>query len=86
MHRVLAHPLDFSNYHVINRHVILYAMDRNQRRIGEFVALSGKKKSPNTGARLNITSEVIIIDCSDDSDSQEIEATTCLSVSADVPV
>ena len=47
----------------------------------------GKKKSPaNTGARLNITSEVIMIDCSDDSDSQEIEATTCLSVSADVPV
>ena len=57
-------------------------MDRNQRRIGEFVAISGKKKSPaNTG----ITSEVIMIDCSDDY-SQEIEATTCLSVSADVPV
>ena len=49
--------------------MILCAMDRNQRRIGEFVALSGKKKSPNTGARLNITSEVIMIDCSDDSDS-----------------
>ena len=86
MHRVLAHPLDFSTYHVINHHMILCAMDRNQRRIGEFVALPGKKKSPNTGARLNITSKVIIIDCSDDSDSQEIEATTCLSVSADVPV
>ena len=80
MHRVLAHPLDFSTYHVIT-----CAMDRNQRRIGEFVALSGKKKS-NTGARLNITSEVIMIDCSDDSDSQEIKATMCLSVSADVPV
>ena len=52
----------------------------------KFVALSCKKKSPNTGARLNITSEVIMIDCSDDLDSQEIEAITCLSVSADVPV
>ena len=81
MHRVLTHPLDFSTYHVITHHMILCAMDHNQRRI---VALSGKKKSPNTGARLNITSEVIIIDCSDDSDSQEIEATMCLSVSADV--
>ena len=61
--------------------MILFAMDCNQRRIGEFVVISGKKKSPaNTGARLNITSEVIMIDCSDDSDSQEIEATTCLSV------
>ena len=79
MHRVLAHPLDFSTYHVITHHVIMCAMDRNQRRIGEFVALSGKKKS-NTGARLNITSEVIMIDCSDDSDSQEIKATMCLSV------
>ena len=83
---VLVHPLDFSTYHLITHHVILCAMDHNQRRIGEFVALSGKKKSPNTGARLNITSGVIMIDCSDDSDSQEIEATTCLSVSADVPV
>ena len=82
---VLVHPLDISAYHVITHHMIHCAMDRNQRRIGEFVALSGKKKS-NTGARLNITSKVIIIDCSDDSDSEEIEATTCLSVSADVPV
>jgi len=66
-----------------------FAMDRHQRRIREFVSCSGQKKPINTGARPNSTSEVIVINCSDDSDSQEVdsmEASTCLSVSADVPV
>jgi len=43
----------------------------------------------NTGTRPNSTSEVIIIDCRDDSDSQEVdsmEAAMCPSASADVPV
>ena len=79
---MLAHPFDFSTYHVIIHHVIPLIMDSRQRRIGEFMAISGKKKSAGTGSRPNSTSEIIIIDSSDDSDSQEVdtmEATTCPS-------
>jgi len=62
---------------------------KDVRHISEFVALSGQKKPTNTGARPNSTSEVIIIDCSHDSDSQEVdsmEAATCPSASTDVLV
>ena len=69
-------------------------MDRHQRHIGEFVMLSGKKKSSNTVARPKITSEVILIDCSNDSETDEAidvardEAATsmCPPISAVVPV
>ena len=61
-------------------------MDSRQSHIDEFIALSSKKKPTNTGTKPNNISEVIIIDCSDDSDCQEMESITCLSISADVPV
>ena len=88
MRRVLVHPCDFSTHHVIIRHMMYFAMNRHQRHISEYVALSGKKKSSNTGARPKITSEVILIDCSDDSEIDEAmdEAATCPPVSAGVPV
>ena len=80
---VLAHPCEFSTHHVIICHVMYLAMDRHQRHIGEFVVLSGKKKSFNTVARPKITSEVILIDCRDYSETDEAmdeawdEATMC---------
>jgi len=67
VHRVLVHPFDICIYHVIQ-----FAMDSRQRHIGKFVARLGQKKPTNTGARPNSTSEVIIVDGSDDSDSQEV--------------
>ena len=89
---MLAHPCDFSTHHVIICHVMYLAMDRHQRHIGKFLVLLGEKKSSNTGARPKIISEVILIDCSDDSEIGEAqeeaqdEAATCSPVPAGVLV
>ena len=63
-------------------------MDGRQMHISEFVAnFSGKKKSA-TSDRPSSTSEIIIFDGSDDSDSEKVdtmEAITCPSITTNIP-
>ena len=67
----------------------MFIMDNRQRKIYEFSTKLSQSKSASTGAKTRGMSKIIIIDCSDDSDSREtdiVEQTTCKSISDGTPV